>query len=130
MWKFVFVLALPFVPLAAAHSGDPEGPNRAEAAADVQCLIRAKPMAGGVELEGVVASEAPLSGTYQFYVRKAGPAGTSSSAQSGDLELESGEETVGHVGLGLERGASYKAELVVQWDGGETSCTASGPDRA
>lgn len=130
MWKLVFVLALPFVPLAAAYSGDSEAPDRSGAAADVQCLIRVTPMAGGVELEGVVASEAPLSGTYQFDVRKSGPAGTSSSAQSGDLEVHSGEETVGHVGLGLERGASYDAKLVVQWDGGETSCSATGPDGA
>lgn len=130
MWKLVFVLALPFVSLAAAHSGEPEGLAPTEATADVQCLIRAKPMAGGVELEGVVVSEVPISGTYQFDVNKAGPAGTSSSAQSGDFEVRSGEEIVGHVRLGLEPGATYEVELVVQWSGGETSCTATGPDRA
>ena len=122
MWKFVLGLTLPFVPLAAAQAEMPES--------DVQCLIRAEPVSGGVELEGVVVSKTPLSGTYSFDVRKSGSAGTSTSSQSGTFEVSSDEEVVGHVGLGLEPGASYDAELVVRWNGSEVTCKATGPDRA
>jgi hypothetical protein len=48
----------------------------------------------------------------------------------GTFEATAGEEVIGHVGLGLERGASYDANLVVRWDGGEASCEASDPDGA
>jgi len=129
MWKLLLVVALPLVPLAA-HESVPRGAVLAEAAADVECLIRATPMAGGIELEGVVASTAALSGTYQFDVRKLGQAGTSNSTQRGDFETRSGEEVVGQVGLGLEHGDSYDAKLVLRWKGGEASCSASGSDRA
>jgi hypothetical protein len=120
MWKLLFVLALPLAPMAAAHTAAPED-------TDVQCQIRAKSMAGGIELEAVVASETPQSGTYQFDVRKAGHAGTSSSAQSGEFDAVSGEAVVGHVGLGLEPGATYDAQLVVRWNDHEARCAATGP---
>jgi hypothetical protein len=127
MWKFLLVMALPLVPLAAAHGGAQQVPIQAEAAADVECLIRARPVSGGIELEGVVASRMALSGTYEFDVRKAGRAGTSSSAQSGEFEARSGEEVLSQVGLGLERGATYDARLVVRWKDGEAKCAATGP---
>lgn len=130
MWKLFFIPALALAPLAAAHGGSPGTPVRASAAAGVECLVRAEPQPGGVQLEGVVASRAPLSGTYHFDVRKAGPGGVSNSAQSGEFEARAGEEVVGNVGLGLERGASYDAKLVLRWKGGEASCAAKGPDRA
>jgi hypothetical protein len=120
MWKLLFALALPLVPMAAAHTVSADS-------ADVECLIRAKPMAGGIELEAIVASGIPLSGTYQFDVRKAGHAGSSSSAQSGEFDAVSGEAVVGHVGLGLEPDATYDAELVVRWNDHEAKCAASGP---
>ena len=121
MWKLLFVLALPLAPMAAAHT------MASDDSADVQCQIRAKPMTGGIELEAVVASGTPLSGTYQFDVRKAGHAGTSSSAQSGDFDAVAGEAVVGNVGLGLEPGATYDAELVVRWNDHEAKCAATGP---
>ena len=124
MWKFLLVLALPLAPLAAAQ------PILAEASADVQCLIRVEPSNDGVELEGVVASKTPLSGTYRFDVRKTGSAGTADSVQSGTFEAQSGEEVIGNVSLSLEPGATYDAELVLEWNGSEASCTTSGPDRA
>lgn len=121
MWKLLFVLALPLAPMAAAHT-------LAAEETDVQCVIRANPMSGGVGLEAVVASEAPLSGTFQFDVRKAGSAGTSISAQSGTFDTGSGEAVVGNVDLGLEPGATYDAELVVRWNDHEAKCAASGPE--
>jgi hypothetical protein len=122
MWKLLFALALPLAPMAAAHS------MASERSADVQCQIRASPTGNGIELEAIVASETPLSGTYQFDVRKAGNAGTSSSAQSGDFDAVSSEAVVGIVDLGLEPGATYDAELVVRWNDHEAKCSASGPD--
>lgn len=120
MWKLLLVLALPLVPVAAAHTVASED-------TDVQCQIRSSSTGHGIELEAVVASETPLSGTYQFDVRKAGSAGTSSSAQSGDFEAVSGEAVIGNVSLGLEPGATFDAELVVRWNDHEAKCTASGP---
>lgn len=130
MWKLLLVLVLPLAPLAAAYVGAPGSLARAAGTADVQCLIRTEPFSGGIQLEGVVTSKAPLSGTYHFDVRKTGRAGSSSSLQSGDFDVPPGEEVIGQVGLGLERGASYDAKLMLRWVGGEASCEASGPDRA
>ena len=122
MWKLFFVLALPLAPMAAAHT------VASENSADVQCQIRANSTGDGIELEAVVASETPLSGTYQFDVRKEGRTGTSSSDQSGEFEAVSGEAVIGQVGLGLEPGATYDAELVVRWNDHEARCAASGPE--
>lgn len=128
MWKVLFFLAVPLVPLAAAHSGGNSGDAGKTSNADVQCLITAESVGSGVQLEGVAVTKQPLSGTYQFEVRKTGRAGTSNSAQSGSFETRRGEGVVGQVGLGLERGASYEAELVLRWNDGETSCVARGPE--
>jgi predicted nucleic acid-binding Zn ribbon protein len=121
MWKLLFVLALPLAPIAAAHT------VASQDSADVQCEIRANPTGNGIELEAIVASGTPLTGTYQFDVRKSGHAGTSSSAQSGDFDAVAGEAVIGHVGLGLEPGATYDAELVVRWNDHEAKCAATGP---
>lgn len=125
MWKVLFFLAMPLVPLAAANSGH-EGKARD---AEPQCLIRSTNVASGVELQGVAASGKPISGSYHFDVRKIGRAGTSNSVQSGEFETRLGEEVVSRVGLGLERGASYEAKLSLRWQGGEATCSARGPDR-
>ncbi len=121
MWKLIFVLALPLAPMAAAHT------MVAADATDMQCEIRAKPVGDGIELEAVVATGTPLSGIYEFDVRKEGPAGVSSSAQSGTFDAPSGESVVGHVDLGLEPGATYDAELAVRSNDHKAKCTASGP---
>jgi hypothetical protein len=124
MWKVLLFLAVPLVPLAAAHSG---GDDRKARDTEVQCLIRAEGAGSGVQLEGVAITKQQLAGTYEFDVRKTGRAGTSNSAQSGAFETRRGEAVLGQVGLGLERGASYEAKLVMRWDDGETSCVARGP---
>jgi hypothetical protein len=128
MWKAILFLAVPLFPLAVAHGGAESRDDGKAGSPEVQCQIRATSLASGVQLEGVVVSSRPLSGRYDFEVRKIGRAGTSSSAQSGDFETRRGEAAMGKVGLGLERGASYEAELALRWDGGETSCAARGPN--
>ena len=130
MWKLLFALALPLAPSAAADITAHDRPIPAQAAAEAQCHIRVEEAADGVELEGVVVSGSPLSGTYRFDVSKTGSAGTSTTHQSGTLEAEAGEDVIGTVRLSLEPDATYEVELVVEWNGGETTCTASGPDRA
>ena len=128
MLKFL-LLALPLIPVALAH---PPSLDRTGSTADpVGCTIRERPMDGGVQLEGVLVSKMPLSGTYAFEVNKRGPAGTSNSSQSGGFSVNPNEETVvGHVGLGMEPGGTYTAELTVSWPGGEVSCIKRHPDRA
>ena len=122
------LLALPLIPLAAAQAPAPQGAGNA--GNEVRCEVRATPVQGGVQLETVVISPEALSGSYAFEVRKQSPAGTSATMQSGEFEVAADEESVlGQVGLGLDRGASYEAELTIRWRGGETSCVNRHPDR-
>jgi hypothetical protein len=129
MLKFIhLLLALPLIPLAAAQAPAPQGADNADK--EVRCEVRATPMPGGVQLDGIVLSPEALSGSYAFEVRKQGAAGTSRTMQSGDFEAAADEESVlGQVGLGLDRGASYEAELTIRWRGGETDCVKRHPDR-
>lgn len=129
MWKILLFAALPLVPLAAVHGGGAAESTGLSADAPLQCEIRAAPVSGGVELTGIATTVRPLSGTYELDVRKVGRAGTSNSMQSGEFEAAPGMNgIVGMVGLGLEPGASFSARLVLRWQGGELSCTATGPD--
>lgn len=124
----LLLLALPLIPVALAHAPSLGEPG--SAADPVHCEIRQSPMAGGVQLEGTVLSNEPLSGAYAFEVMKQGAGGTSTSMQSGDFEaLANRREVVGQVGLGLEQGASYTAKLTISWPGGEASCVKRHPDR-
>lgn len=124
----LLLLALPLIPVALAQAPSPVGTGSAAEA--VGCEIRATQVPGGVKLEGLVLSEKALSGSYGFQVRKQGAAGTSTSMQSGDFEAAADKESVvGQVGLGLERGASYTAELTISWPEGEVSCSKRHPDR-
>jgi hypothetical protein len=131
MLKLMLIAAaLPLVPLALAHAPSPSETGVGEPTDPVHCEIRATPMPGGVQLEATVLSKHRLAGDYRLQVDKRGAGGTSSSTQSGDFQIAAGaEEVVGEVGLGLESGASYRAELTIRWPGGETACVRSHPDR-
>jgi len=112
--QFISALAL----IAAAALG---GTGSAQAKDQpIECEVRTKHVAGGVELEAVVLAAAP--GRYAFSVIKHGAGGSSTTAQSGDFERSPGEQVVGTVQLGLDRASSYSAELTVKWEGGETAC--------
>jgi hypothetical protein len=132
----LFLAALPLIPLAMAHtpSSPPQpasrGPLPGPGIEAVHCEIRATAMPGGVRLEGAVLSRTRLAGSYSFKVAKRGRGGTSSSSQSGEVLAAAGiEEVVGEVGLGLERGASYSAELAIRRPDGRTACVSIYPDR-
>lgn len=125
----LLLLGLPFIPvaLAQAHSPSPGG----SADKPVRCEIRQSHDGGSVQLDGMVLSRKPLAGRYEFEVKKQGGAGTSSTVQSGLFEVgANGESRLGQVGLRLERGASYSAELTIHWPGGEAVCVKHFPDRA
>jgi hypothetical protein len=122
MWKSLYLLALPLVPLAWTQSSQSHGTVAAQASVDVGCEIRTTKVSGGVRLEGVVFARKPATGEYEFVVSKSGGGGTSNSSQSGDFELGARQESVvGEVMLG--GGGSSKAHLTVRWDGGRTSCS-------
>ena len=112
--QFIAALAL----IAAAGLG---GTGSAQAKGQpIECEVRTKHVAGGVELEAVVLASAP--GSYEFSVVKHGAGGSSTTAQSGDFERSPGEQVIGTVQLGLDRASTYSAELKVKWKGGETAC--------
>ncbi|ESR26399.1 curli-like amyloid fiber formation chaperone CsgH [Lutibaculum baratangense] len=92
---------------------------------EVTCEIRPIADGHGTTLQAVLQSAKPLSGTYDFSVAKRGGGGSSTSAQSGEfVAMSGGEEVLGAVTLGLDGGASYSAELMLDWAGGTTSCRA------
>ncbi|HEX2255437.1 MAG TPA: curli-like amyloid fiber formation chaperone CsgH [Afifellaceae bacterium] len=126
----LFIAALPLVPLALAHGPAPQGTVAGVGTDPVRCEVRATAIPGGVRLKGSVASDKALAGSYALRVEKRGSGGSSSNMQSGEFEVAAGaEEIVSEVGLGLERGASYRAELTVRWPGGEAACVSTYPDR-
>lgn len=128
MWKIVFAAALPMLPLAVAH-GAATGGAAAAAGSEVRCEILTVPTPHGLRLQGTLIADAPFTGTYSFEVRKSGRAGSSNSVQAGEFSAFPGDTPLGEVVVGLERGAKYEARLTVEWRGGQTSCTALGPDR-
>jgi hypothetical protein len=112
--QFISALAL----IAAAALGG-TGPAQAKDP-PIECEVRTKQVAGGVELEAVVLAGAP--GSYAFSVVRHGAGGSSTTAQSGEFERSSGEQVLGTVQLGLDGASKYSAELTVKWQGGETAC--------
>ena len=105
--------------LGAAAGGLPEGPAH-DLAQSPSCEIRVA-QSGGVEIEALVFTPIPLSGTYEMQVLQAG-ADRSDIRQSGDFEVAPG--TPASVGVvSLCRGSrDYVATLRVTWDGGSTDC--------
>jgi hypothetical protein len=116
--QFISALAL----IAAALGGT--GPAQAKDP-PIECEVRTKHVAGGVELEAIVL--AGVAGSYAFSVVKHGAGGSSTTAQSGDFERSSGEQVLGTVQLGLDGASQYSAELTVTWEGGESACRSEKP---
>jgi hypothetical protein len=108
------VLALPFaIPSASA-------------AAPVRCELSTASAGGGLILSALARSGIATAGSYHLVVVKSGAAGGSDIEQSGDFSLApGGQSTLSSVSLGLERGASYQAQLTVSWSGGTVSCARS-----
>ncbi len=86
----------------------------AAAYADVRCDIRVRRTANGVELEAVARSDEPALGEYEFVITKSGAAGSSDIVQGGAFDLGGGHsQSLGLSEIGMERGARYRARLVL-----------------
>ena len=129
MSRLAFIVAAGVLPgtlgLAVAQGAlTPKSP-RLSLAADDKCEVRTTKVPGGVELEAVVSSVRALNGSYSFVIEKIGSGGDSNIAQAGDFSLERGaEQVVGSAGLGLARGDSYTAKLVLTDGSGDIVCEA------
>lgn len=87
----------------------------------VGCDVRVVRSAQGVSLRGVARSDASLEGDYSFVVTKSGGGGSSDISQGGEFALTPGAETVlGSADLSMDRGARWRAVLVLERAGAET----------
>lgn len=116
--------------LLTAAPGE-KGTAMAQATSDrgpLTCALEAQDGASGVTLYGRIAGWSAMAGRYRLEVRKIGTGGTSNIAQGGEFRVEpAASVTVGHVGLGLERGARYEAVLTLTVEGHTYTCEAFGP---
>lgn len=90
------------------------------ATADVVCAIRMTPTRYGMRFEALAEGFAPARGEYEFILTKDDRDGSSDIVQGGDFDLLDGDrEVLGSAELSLERGAHYRARLVLSDDAGE-----------
>ena len=133
MLRQAFIIAAGVLPaslgLAVAQGALTPKTPRLSLAADDKCEVRTMKVPGGVELEAVVSSVRALNGSYSFVIEKIGSGGDSNIMQAGEFSLKRGTEHVlGSAGLGLGRGDSYTARLVLTDGSGEIVCEAEDND--
>lgn len=137
MSNFATVILASLLPLSGAWSasalanGGAPAPLPDEFAGDLpRCEIRAEPNGRGVQLEGLVFADVPLSGTYRFRISQRGPGGSSQINQGGEFEAAPGEaQSLGVVSVGSGP-TSFTATLTVRWAGGSVDCaTGTGKRR-
>lgn len=98
---------------ALASAGTSDGPLR--------CEIRSGVAGGMVSLEGVVETDAAISGSYRFMVESAAGSGSSSIRQGGGFSAAPGEAvTLGRVMLGAN--GIYDAVLTLEAGGRALQC--------
>lgn len=111
-------------PAVAAHSAEaaPQAtPTPVQAsAAPIECTIRTVRTANGMRFDALADGFARISGDYEFVLTKIDAAGSSDIVQGGEFNLRSGQrELLGSAELSLDRGARYRARLVLSDRGGE-----------
>jgi hypothetical protein len=90
------------------------------AAATAACDVRVERSAHGVLLRGVAHARVAEYGDFSFVVTKSGRGGSSDISQGGAYALTPGAETVlGSADLSMERGASWRAVIVLEKSGVE-----------
>lgn len=105
-------------PVAAAHEA-----ARVSVSARVEtvsCSVEARRTRGGVEIAGFAYADRFVTGEYELVITKTGRDGSSDIVQSGPFETHQGAaEPLGVSELSLERGAHYRARLILRDDRGE-----------
>lgn len=88
--------------------------ERANAMSNIQCEIRSRPVANGLELVGVVWAPHQVQGEYSFSVTSKGSGGSSNVSQSGVFVLEPNEaKMLGKVMVNSGAGSSFAARLSI-----------------
>jgi len=106
----------------ATADGQPEAAPGAAYAEPLRCEIVASPADGMIALEGVLHTDAAISGSYTFRVVSFGGGGSSNIQQGGEFSAgPNAPATLGTVMLGNPGGA-YKATLEVIANGKTLAC--------
>lgn len=120
MSKAPIFVALFLLPLNIAFAAV-DVPADVDATDATRCGINVRHENGSVVLEGVVASETPISGSYNMRISGKGGGGSAELVQSGAFEVDSGSSALlGVVSLSPGR---YLVTLTIEWDGGATECS-------
>ena len=91
---------------------------------DIRCEIRTRPSSNGLELIGLVWSDGPAAGRYDFTVNKDGPGGSSCTHQSGFFTKQAHlPATVAIICVDAATGSKYRALLSVDVAGEEVACS-------
>ena len=121
----VFTSAVPLAVLAGFSLFSIGSGHHAQAAGTsdgTRCEFKIGKRSGMTTLEGVVASQAAISGSYRISVSSVGGGG-SDIDQSGAFSAKPGQTvSLGVVSMGGTPGR-YAADLTVTWNGGSTHCT-------
>lgn len=107
---------------ACAVAASPNQAQAHNATNAVECTVRETPIRGGMRFEALARSQRTALGEYDFVLTKTDRGGASDIVQGGDFDLRAnGEQSLGSVELSLERGARYRARLVLR-DGSRVVC--------
>ncbi len=110
--------AMPAPPAAAPTA------TRAQYDSAAWCDVRVTPTRNGAAFEALASADAWSAVEYELVITKRDAGGSSDIVQSGDAELRAGEtQTLGEAELSLERGARFRATLVVS-EAGYEICSA------
>ncbi len=109
--------------LGAAGFATADGQPSASNDGPLRCEIVASAANGMTALEGVLHTDAAISGSYRFRVVSSGGGNSSNISQGGEFSASPNERaTLGTVMLG-NSGGSYKATLEVIANGKTVACT-------
>ncbi len=105
---------------AAAQTSEPYQTSAYEPPAATECVIDASRTRHGMRFEARAHAFQPVSGEYEFVLTKRDAGGSSDIVQGGAFAIAAGDgEVLGGAELSLERGAHYRARLVLWGADGE-----------
>jgi hypothetical protein len=121
--RFHIIAASVLVGLGAAGFATADGTPGAALGEPLRCEIVASRSGGMTALEGVLHTDAVISGSYRFRVVSSGGGGSSNIQQGGEFFAAPNEPaTLGTVMLG-NPGGKYKATLEIVANGKTIACT-------